>query len=252
MSDGMLVPARVMHRRRIAPLYRFAYRLFYVLIDLDQLGRLHRRLRLFSWNVFNVVSFHDRDHGDGAVGGLRRWVDALLATHSITLEGGRVRLLTLPRLFGHGFNPISLYYCEHRDGSLRAVIAEVNNTFGDRHCYLLGASGAPLPDAPLEKAKRLHVSPFLDGEGRYRFRLRPPETRVDVHIEEWQQDRLVLQASLLGACRPLTDRALLIQVMAMPWMTLKVVIGIHWQAVKVWLRGARYRPRPAPPSMEVS
>jgi uncharacterized protein len=243
---------RVMHRRRVAPFYRFVYRVFYLLLDIDRIGAAAQGVRLFSHNRFNLLAFHDRDHGDGG-GQLRPWAETVLAGGGIDLAGGRIRLLALPRLLGHAFNPISLWYCEHRDGSLRAVIAEVRNTFGEKHCYLLGADGAPMAyEAPLEKDKDFHVSPFFDMEGRYCFILGEPGERLRVALHESRQGQPILDASVAGERRALRDAAILKLVALMPLMTLKVIVGIHWEALKLWLRGAKFHRKPAPPRLDVS
>lgn len=243
--DGALYSTRVMHRRLVPPLYRFVYRVFYVLVDIDRLDALAARLRLFSYNGFNLLSLRDRDHGDGR--GLRAWAENTIRNQGIELDGGRIRLLAFPRVLGWAFNPISLWYCEHRDGSLRAVIAEVNNTFGEKHSYVLASGGAPHSyEQAIEKDKVFHVSPFLGRVGRYRFTLSAPEARVRVAIHETLEGRGILDATLAGERRPLTDAAILGQVLRMPWMTLKVVAGIHWEALKLWLRGAKFHRKPEP------
>lgn len=254
MSEaGALYPSRVMHRRLVAPLYRFVYRVFYLLLDIDRIDEVASRLRLFSRNRLNVAAFHDADHGDGARGGLRAWAERLLAGEDIRLDGGRIRLLCLPRLFGFGFNPISLWYCEHRDGSLRAIIAEVRNTFGEKHAYLLASAGRPITyEGPHEKEKCFHVSPFLDLAGRYRFEFSEPAEGLRVLIHETREGVPILDAAVAAERRPLTDRTLLLQVLALPGMTLKVVAGIHWEALKIWLRGARFHRKPAPPALELT
>jgi uncharacterized protein len=250
-AAGFLYPSRVMHRRLVAPFYRFVYRLFYLLLDVDRIDELAARLRLFSRNRFNLVSFHDGDHGGGGPGGLRAWAERLLAADGIRLEGGRIRLLCLPRVLGFAFNPIAIWYCEHRDGALRAVIAEVRNTFGEKHCYLLASGGRPITyEGPHEKDKCFHVSPFLDLVGRYRFRFSEPAEIVRVLIHETREGTPILDATLAGERRGLTDGALLRQVALMPWMTLKVVAGIHWEALKIWLRGGKFHRKPAPPEPE--
>lgn len=249
---AVLYPSRVMHRRLVAPLYRFVYKVFYVLWDLDRLDEAVAGTRLVSRNRFNVLSFRDRDHGDGKTP-LRAWAETLLQQAGVSLDGGRIRLLAFPRLFGFAFNPISLWYCEHRDGSLRAVIAEVRNTFGEKHCYLLASGGEPLPyQQPLDKDKCFHVSPFFDLVGRYRFTLEEPGERLRVLIHETRDGVPILDATLAGERRPLSDAAVLRQVLAMPLMTLKVVAGIHWEALKIWLRGARFHPKPALPEHDAS
>lgn len=251
-EDAVLYSARVMHRRRVAPFYRFVYRVFYVLLDVDRIAETARRHRLFSYNRFNLLSVFDADHAV-APGGLRAWVDRSLAERGIRLHGGRVRLLCMPRVLGFVFNPISLFYCEDAAGELRAVIAEVRNTFGERHCYVLEADGAPLAwDAPLDKTKRFHVSPFLAVEGAYRFRLQRPDGRLRVAISAHGPDGPLLDTVLSGQARAFDAPHILRTAAAMPWMTLKVVAAIHWQALKIWLRGARFHRKPQPPPQETS
>lgn len=250
-AAGFLYSSRVMHRRLVAPLYRFVYRLFYLLLDIDRIDELDRTLRLFSRNRFNLVSFHDRDHGAGQPGGLRAWAEQMLAAEGVRLDGGPIRLLCLPRLLGFAFNPIAVWYCEHRDGSLRAVIVEVRNTFGERHSYLIASGGRSLTyEGPHEKEKCFHVSPFMDLVGRYSFRFSEPGEKVMVRIHETREGAPLLDATLAGERAALTDARLLVQVAAMPWMTLKVVVGIHWEALKLWLRGARFHRKPEPPALE--
>ena len=187
-SPVSLYPARVMHRRLVAPLYRFVYTVFYLLIDLDRIDDAARSARLFSHNRFNLLAFHDRDHGDGQPLGLRPWAEGLLRQQGIELDGGRIRLLCMPRLLGFAFNPISLWYCEHRDGKLRAVIAEVRNTFGEKHSYVLASGGAPMAyEQAQDKDKSFHVSPFFDLVGRYRFLLSEPGERLRVAIHETRE-----------------------------------------------------------------
>lgn len=249
--DGALYVTRVMHRRLVPPLYRFVYRVFYLLVDVDRLDALSARLRFFSHNRFNLLSLRDSDHGDGR--GLRRWAESLLRAQGIELAGGRVRLLAFPRVLGFAFNPISLWYCEHRDGGLRAVIVEVNNTFGEKHSYVLASGGAPLPyELTMEKDKVFHVSPFLERVGRYRFTLSTPDSRVRLAIHETRERQPILDATLAGERRAMTDAAILGQVLRMPLMTVKVVAGIHWEALKLWLRGARIHRKPEPLRPDVS
>jgi DUF1365 family protein len=248
-----LYVARVAHRRRIAPFYRFVYQLFYLLFDVDRVDETARGLRLFSHNRFNLLALHGRDHGDGSGGSLRTWAEGVLRTRGIELAGGRIRLLCMPRLLGFAFNPISLWYCEHADGSLRAVIAEVRNTFGEKHCYVLASGGAPLTyEEPWDKEKCFHVSPFFDLVGRYRFRMNRPGERLRVVINESREGQPILDATLAGERRDLSDGTILWQVLRMPATTLKVVAAIHWEAVKIWLRGARFHRKPPPPEHGVS
>ncbi|KAA6187830.1 DUF1365 domain-containing protein [Thiohalocapsa marina] len=242
---------RVMHRRLHPVQYRFVYRVFSLLLDIDALDRVPR---LMSGRRLRLVRFDPRDHGPRDGSPLRPWAEQLLARHGIDLEGGRIRLLCFPRVLGYGFNPLSVWYCEHRDGRLRAVIAEVNNTFGEHHSYLLADAGRPL-DWPLraEAVKCFHVSPLMDMEGGYRFRLSRPDDHVAVLIRQFDDRRqLRMVASQTGPGEPLTERALWRALRRMPLMTFKVMAAIHWHALKIWLGGARFHPKPEPPRNEVT
>lgn len=256
---GDLYTVRILHRRRVAPLYRFVYKIFFLLLDIDRLDELHRRLRWFSHNRFNLFAIHDADHGRGEAGGLRRWAETVLAGHGVHLQGGRIRLLTQPRMFGWVFNPVSFWYCEHADGRLRAVIAEVNNTFGERHSYVLtaaqaGASaGAPLPyEVELCKEKCFHVSPLFDLVGLYHFRFSEPSERLRVQLDESREGLPLIDTAITGERRVLDDAALLAQLLRMPVQALKVLAAIHWQALKIWLRGAKFHRKPPPPDLEAT
>ena len=258
---AVLYSLHVMHRRRVAPLYRFIYKIFSVLFDIDRLDELARTRKLFSHNRFNVLSVHDKDHGRGEVGGLRRWAEETCASQGVALEGGRIRLLAQPRMFGWAFNPVSFWYCEHADGSLRAVIAEVRNTFGEKHSYLLssaslneGASaGAALPyGVELKKEKCFHVSPLFDLVGLYHFTLDEPGDKLRVLLNETREGAPLIDTAMLGVAKPFSDAVMLRQVLAMPLQAIKVLAGIHWQALKIWLRGARFHPKPKPPQAEVT
>lgn len=254
-SPGWLYPSKVMHLRRYPVRYRFYYRVFHLLLDVDRLA--HSETRLFSYNRWNLLSFHDRDHGPRDGSSLRPWLERMLHAHGIDLEGGRIRLLCMPRVLGYGFNPISLFYCEHQDGSLRAILCEVRNTFGESHAYLLSREGAAMDyDEPHHKAKLFHVSPLIDMNGEYRFRFTPPGLRFHVQIRLFQnqagQDRLLMAATLDGKRETLSDRNLVRQMLHLPLMTIQVVAAIHWQALKIWLRGASFYRKPEPPTQEVS
>ena len=262
VEAAVLYSLRVMHRRRVAPLYRFVYKIFSVLFDIDQLDLLHQRHRLFSHNRFNLFSLHDADHGRGEKGGLRRWAEEICATQDVALEGGRIRLLAQPRMFGWAFNPVSFWYCEHADGTLRAVIAEVRNTFGEKHSYLLSSAslaegaasvGQPLPyGRVLEKEKCFHVSPLFDLLGRYQFTFAEPGEKLAVLLNETREGEPLIDTAMVGVARPFSDAEMLRQVVRMPVQALKVLIGIHWQALKIWSRGARFHKKPKPPSAEVT
>jgi DUF1365 family protein len=252
---------RVMHRRLFPVQYRFEYQVFSLVLDIDRLAEAPKRLavgvkpgllgRLLAPSLFR---FDPSDHGPRDGSDLRPWAERVLAQREIDLAGGRIRLLCFPRVLGYGFNPLSLWYCEHADGTLRAVIAEVNNTFGQHHSYLLHDDGRPIP-WPLRGAavKCFYVSPLMDMAGGYRFRLSEPAEQIAVLIRQFDEHgRLKLVATQTGRGEPLSDAALLRAFRQMPVMTYKVMFAIHWQALKIWLGGARFFPKPEPPKQEVT
>jgi uncharacterized protein len=244
-----LYRGEVMHARLKPVGHRFVYRVFNILIDLDRIETAGRMSPLFSVNRFNLASFHERDHGPGDGSSLRAYVDELLRPCGIDLKGGRVLLLCYPRLFGYTFNPLSIYYAYGRGGRLAAVIYEVRNTFGERHTYVAPVEPGSLTEAGLrqERDKLFYVSPFMGMGMRYRFRLRPPTDTVTVRILETDAAGPILAATFSGARRTLTTATLGAACAALPFMALKVVAGIHWEALKLWAKGLNPHPRPRPP-----
>lgn len=231
----------VMHRRLTPRVHRFRYSVFWLLLDLDELDQVAFRLPFFSRNRANLFCFYDRDHGDGSQTPLREQIERKLAQAGIAIAGGSIRLLCMPRTLGYSFNPLSIYFCTHADGTPAAVVYEVHNTFGERHSYTI----------PVETGGRIHqscdkafyVSPFLDMDLRYDFSVSQPGDKLAVAIRASKGDETVLFASLAGERRPLTDSTLLRLFFAMPAITLKVIVAIHWEAVRLWLKGLRFRPR---------
>ena len=252
-TPASLYRSEVMHRRLFPVRYRFAYRVYSLLLDIDRLDEAAAGSRVFGHNRPNLFAFYDRDHGPRDGSALRPWIDALLSRAGIELAGGRVELLCFPRVLGYVFNPLSIWYCHHRDGSLRAVLCEVSNTFGESHAYLLHDHGRPMQWPVRDQHdKDFHVSPFIGMDARYHFRLGEPGEQLQVMIREFQDDALMLAAAQVGHRRPFTTGELLKAALAIPFMTFKVMALIHWQALKIWLKGARFYRKPAPPTEEVS
>lgn len=242
-----LYRGRVMHRRLRPKVHQLDYRVFWLFLDLSEIEDAARRLRLFSRNRFNLLSFHDRDYGDGS-GDLRPQVQAWLARAGIDIGLGPVRLLTMPRVLGYVFNPISLYYCHHPDERLAAMVYEVTSTFGVRHVYVI-----PVPAADQAKglirqgaAKALYVSPFMGMEMDYRFRGHAPGDQLDMTIDGLDADGVLINAAMKAWRQPLTDRVIVSVTASIPLMTLKVMAAIHWEALKLWLKGVRLTNQPPP------
>jgi DUF1365 family protein len=251
MIASCMYDAVVVHARTRPVAHRLRYRIAALLLDLDELPLLSRGMRLFSHNRANLTSFHERDHGGGARGGLRDWVEARLRDGGIAPDGGAIRLLCMPRVLGHVFNPLSVFFCHRRDGTLAAVLYEVNNTFGQRHSYLIPVHSAA---RPLRQScdKCFYVSPFMPMRMTYDFTIEPPDDAVGVGIRVGDADGLMLTATLHGRRRRLTDAALLTGVLRMQLLGLKVVAGIHWEAFRLWRKGLRLHHRPPPPAHPVT
>jgi DUF1365 family protein len=250
MTNSAIYNGSVVHQRLRPIQHRLHYKLFMFLLDLDELPSLSRSLKSFSHGRFNLFSFHDADHGEGA-GDLRAWIEAQLRAAGLAAECGAIKVLCMPRILGHAFNPISVFFCHRRDGSLMAMLYEVNNTFGERHSYLI-----PVKDEadPIRQSceKRLYVSPFMPMEMTYTFRVNRPGARVSVAIDAAGAEGKMIATSFVGVRANLTDRVLVTQFLRMPVLGLKVVAGIHWEAAKLFIRGLRLRNRPPPPQIPVT
>ncbi|GIT92934.1 DUF1365 domain-containing protein [Jannaschia pagri] len=253
MSVVEHIPGRTFHGRDGEGVRNaFSYGVDYVVLDPEDAAP--RLPRLFSRNGRNLASLHDRDHG-GARGDGRgaAWVRDTLRDHQITVAPGRLLLLAQPRVLGHVFNPVSFWLCHDAEDRLRVVIAEVNNTFGDRHSYLCHADDfAPItPQMTLSAKKIFHVSPFQPVTGAYAFRFDVSAERIGIWIEYTHGDARLL-ATLAGPRKPLTSRGLLGAALRRPFGSRRVLALIHWQALKLWWKGATFRSRPQPPASEVS
>lgn len=253
MTGSALYAGTVMHRRWKPKPHRLQYGVFALLADLDELPALTRRLKLFSHNRFNLFSLMDRDFGAGDGSALKPWVEARLAEAGLETRGIQVSLLCYPRILGYAFNPLSVFYCRRaRDGALIAILYEVHNTFGERHCYLIPAEPGE-STVRQECAKAFYVSPFIDMQATYRFQVLPPSfapeagERLALVINESDAEGPLLDASFVARRVPLGDGKLLSLLARHPLMGLKVIGGIHWEALRLWLKGIKLTKRPAPP-----
>lgn len=242
----------VMHQRVRPQRHRLRYRVFSLFLDLDELPALGAALRLFSYGGSGVLSFRDRDHGPGEQQPLRPWVEKALDGAGIDIAGGPIRLLCYPRVFGYVFNPLTVYYCYHRAGGLAAVLYEVNNTFGERHCYLIPVQGSSRQAIRQECDKTFYVSPFIDVSGRYVFRLTSPAERLSLSITQKDEAGPLLHAAFQAQREPLDDRTIARCLVRCPLLTLKVIGGIHWEALRLWAKGVPLVRRPPPPAQPIT
>jgi DUF1365 family protein len=240
----------VLHTRLRPVRHRLRYPLPMLLLDLDELPRLDRAVAGFSFDRFNLFSFHGRDHLAGDATPLRAQIEQHLARAGL-VTGGAIRVLCMPRVLGFAFNPLSVFFCHAPEGGLVAMLYEVNNTFGQRHSYLIpAASGGGLQRQRCEK--RFYVSPFMEMALHYHFRVAAPGDRAIVSIEVHDETGPMLAASFSGRRQELTGVNLRRLLMRFPALGLQVLAGIHWEALKLWRKGLRLRLRPKPPCEPVS
>jgi DUF1365 family protein len=251
LSNGLLL-ATVSHTRLVPRHHHLRYRVYYLSFALSALAGL--RNRLLGVNAPGFFSFHEKDHGFGEPG-CERWARGVLTQTGLSgYCDGEIVLITMPRVLGYAFNPVSFWFCLDKAGCLRSVIAEVNNTFGERHAYVCAhEDGREIaPADTLQSDKVFHVSPFLPVRGRYHFRFRYAADAVGVWIDYEDEAQRVLTTALTGKRVPLSAPALLRCFFTHPLLTLKVIVTIHLHALRMVLKGFRYHPKPPLTAPEVS
>jgi len=241
-----LYEGQVVHDRRTPVRNLFRYGVYMWLVDLDELAALDRRLWPFGADRRALTTIRSRDHLGDPARSIRENVDAYLNLHGIDLEGGAVELLTNARVLGYVFNPLSVFYCRGPEGELRCVIAEVHNTHGERHCYLL----QPGERGRAEAEKEFYVSPFLTVDGRYRMAFAPPADRLAIQMSLEQGGERIFSASLTGTRLPLTNGSLAKMLVRYPLMTAKVTTLIHLQGLRLHRRGVAHVRRPPHPRQD--
>lgn len=257
---ALLGIGEVRHTRLRPVPNRFAYPTYFLMLPMRSLRSAP--CPALPRNRFGLISFSDRDHGDGRADSLA-WLDELLAREGVRDAGGEVWLHCYPRVLGLTFKPVSFWYCHRADDSLAAIVVEVNNTFGERHCYLLDGPDLSF-GRELRAAKVFHVSPFCKVAGSYRFRfmrsgLHPggvpsrthgtmPASRMIACVDHHDADGLLLRTSVSGELQPLTSARARAAFFGMPLMTLGVIARIHWQALKLWRKRVPFFQKPAPPA----
>ncbi len=232
----------VRHRRRRPHEHAFAYPTYFLMLPMRSLRAAPSDA--LRRNRFGLLAFHDRDHGDGRSDALA-WLDELLAGEGLVAPG-EVWLHTYPRVLGYAFKPVNFWYCHSADSGLAAIVVEVNNTFGERHCYLL--SGPELAWGRELKARKVfHVSPFCDVQGGYRFRFMRTADRTVARVDHDDDTGPLVETSVSGHLQPLTPQTARAAFFGMPLMTLAVIARIHWQALQLWLKRVPFFRKPAPP-----
>jgi uncharacterized protein len=257
-AEPQLCRGRVFHKRFRPVEHQFSYKVFFLRLPLSTLNTLGNRW--LSKDRFNLLSFSTRDHGPRDGSSLETWMRDLLIAEGIDTADGEIVLQTFPRLLGYVFNPISIWYCFDKRGQLRAALAEVSNTFGERHNYLVAhADEHPIAAGDwLTSRKVLHVSPFCEVKGHYRFRFEQIKGRAFAQIDYYDNnvaatdDGKLIVTTMQGVAEALTSRAALLAFLSHPLMTFGVVARIHWHALKLWIKRVPFFTKPEPPSFETT
>jgi len=258
-ARAMISMGSVRHQRLRPASNVFSYGVFTLMLPLRTLGDSALGSKLCSRNRFNLLSFHDSDHGDGKTP-LLLWIDQLLRSEGITDADGEVWLQTFPRVLGYVFNPVSFWFCHRHDGALRAIVCEVNNTFGERHCYLLDSGGVMQWGQSHTASKVFHVSPFCAVDGSYRFRfmrtlqnIKGANTeRIVARIDYHDAQGPLLLTSVSGKLRALNDVRAAQAFLRYPLMSFGVIARIHWQALRLFIKRVPFFSKPHPPQKALS
>jgi DUF1365 family protein len=246
-----LYSGSVVHKRLTPHMHSLRYSVFSCLFDCNRLDELSARLRLFSYNRFNLFSLYDRDHTEGQ--SLKSYLATIAQRSGLGQKINRFMMLCYPRMFGYVFNPLTVYFGLDEEDQVCLVIYEVRNTFGQRKTYVLPAEPGPSGLVSQGCRKRLYVSPFNDVEGSYYFHATPPgNDDLTIGVALRTEVGPIMKAYFRGNRSDLTDSTLLVALSRTGWMTVKVIAGIHYEALKLWLKGARIVPRPAAPDAPIT
>ena len=231
----------VSHRRFKPVKHYFSYKTFSILFDLNELENLQQKISVFSYNKFNLFSFYNKDHGDRSGDSLSDWVKDNLKKNNLNFNISKIKLLCFPRIFGYVFNPLSIFYC-YENSNLKVVLYEVKNTFNEQHTYIF----------PIDQRskiisqhcnKKFYVSPFIEMETDYNFRLTEPVERLKVYIKQTDKIGKVLIACQTGKRQTMSTKQLLINFLFHPMMTFKIILAIHFEALRLWKKGAIFKKR---------
>ena len=228
----------VTHRRFKPKRHFFYYKTFSVLFDLDELNEIEKNFLVFSLNKFNIFSFYNKDHGDRDGSDLKSWVIKTLKKFNFDFKISKIKLLCFPRILGYVFNPLSIFYCYDKDSKLRVILYEVKNTFNEQHTYIFPVKSK---NKIITQScnKKFYVSPFIKMETYYNFRLSEPKETLSVYIKQTDQEGMLLTACQIGTKENISTRNLLLNFFKHPMMTIKIIIAIHFEALKLWKKGVK-------------
>ena len=238
IKNSYIYSGNVVHKRFKPKIHFFKYKVFSLLIDLSELELLDKNLKIFSYNKFNIVSFYDRDHGARDGSSIKEWVIDNLKKNNIDNENIQIKLLCYPRIFGYVFNPLSVFYIYNSNSNLISVLYEVKNTFGEQHTYIFKTDiNHNLIQHKCKK--KFHVSPFIEMDCTYFFRLLKPGNKISVIIDQNDKEGKVLYASQDGIRSEMTNANFIKSYLKHPLMTFKIIVAIHFEAFKLWTKGIK-------------
>ena len=228
----------VIHKRFKPKVHFFKYKVFSLLIDLSELNDLEKKINFFSYNKFNLISFFDKDHGDRDGSSLIEWVKRNLKENKINSDNIKIKLLCYPRILGYVFNPLSVFYIYDKDEKLISILYEVKNTFGEQHTYIFKMENNNLLNHGCKK--KFHVSPFIEMDCNYFFKILKPGEKISVIIDQYQTDEKILYASQDGQRVDFNTKELIKSYLKHPLMTFKIISAIHFEAFKLWVKGIKF------------
>ena len=239
MTNSCIYNGSVIHKRFKPKEHFFKYKVFSLFIDLSELEELNKNLKFFSFNKFNLISFHEKDHGERDGSSLLDWVKLNLRNNNISTENIKIKLLCYPRILGYVFNPLSIFFIYNKDENLISILYEVKNTFGEQHTYVFKVESE---NKLIQNncSKKFHVSPFIEMNCNYFFRILKPGENLSVKIDQYDQEGKILFASQDGKRSDLTSENLMNSYLNHPLMTFKIISAIHFEAFKLWIKGIKF------------
>ncbi len=238
IKNSIIYNGKVIHKRFKPKEHYFKYNVFSLLIDLDELDLIQNKIKIFSYNKFNIISFFDIDHGPRDGTSLKKWILKNLKNIGVIENDVQVKLLCYPRIFGYVFNPLSVFFIYDQYSKLISILYEVKNTFGEQHTYIFKTDDNKTIKNNCNK--KFHVSPFIEMECNYYFRVLQPSETISVVIDQSDKDGKLLYASQDGKAKEFNEKNLIISYISHPLMTFKIIAAIHYEALKLWLKGIKF------------
>ena len=239
IKNSFIYSGNVVHKRFKPKVHYFKYKVFSLLIDLSEIESMEKNLKIFSFNKFNIISFYNKDHGARDGSSIKDWVINNLKKNNIDTNDIKIKLLCYPRIFGYVFNPLSVFYIYDKNLNLISILYEVKNTFGEQHTYIF-KTGIRHNLLQHMCKKKFHVSPFIEMNCIYFFRLLKPGNKISVIIDQNDEDGKILYASQDGIKSDLTNVNLIKSYLKHPLMTFKIILAIHFEAFRIWTKGIKF------------